>query len=259
MIQAVKYPHRKVALKYVIRYPSLALAFFDITHRKCMTRCLTRISGRKDLNPELFSPPKYFMDYLQNLGYGNPSDYWLLLYALIRYYQPEIVLETGVGPNGASSAFILCAMHENSKGHLYSIDLPPWMANISDPVRRKDVVEYSLADGQLHRDDGSNQIGRLIPDSFKTRWTLVLGDSVTKLPVLLSDIGKLGFFFHDSLHTREQMKFEFETAWPRIDKDGFLISHDVIWNDAFLDFCNSVGGSPTIFGTLGFLKKSEST
>jgi len=48
-----------------------------------------------------------------------------LLYALVRVFQPEVVVETGVGPGG-SSAFILNALERNGFGHLYSIDLPSY-------------------------------------------------------------------------------------------------------------------------------------
>ena len=45
------------------------------------------------------------------------------LYGICRRINPEIVVETGVSI-GTSSSFILQALEDNKKGHLYSIDLP---------------------------------------------------------------------------------------------------------------------------------------
>ena len=45
------------------------------------------------------------------------------LYALCRKLKPDVVVETGVA-SGVSSSYILCALHENEHGQLYSIDVP---------------------------------------------------------------------------------------------------------------------------------------
>ena len=46
----------------------------------------------------------------------------LLQYAVVRAFQPKIIVETGVA-NGVSSAYILLALHANGGGTLYSIGL----------------------------------------------------------------------------------------------------------------------------------------
>ena len=53
-------------------------------------------------------------------------------------------------------------------------------------------------------------------------------------------------FLHDSLHTYKNMLFEYNTSWPFIKKNGFLISDDVSENNAFLDFYSIVNGSPIL-------------
>jgi len=50
----------------------------------------------------------------------------------------------------------------------------------------------------------------------------------------------MDIFIHDSLHTYEHMKFEFEEAYPHLRANGFLISDDASWNSAFAEFVQSV-------------------
>ena len=83
----------------------------------------------------------------------------------------------------------------------------------------------------------------------------MLGDAKKKLPALLNEIGTLCIFFHDSLHTYEHMMFEYSTAWPHIKSTGLLLSHDVIWNEAFQKFSKQVNLRPIIYYSLGILKK----
>lgn len=47
-------------------------------------------------------------------------------------------------------------------------------------------------------------------------------------------------FFHDSDHSYENMFFEFLWAWNYLQAEA-IISDDIDGNDAFYDFCNSVG------------------
>jgi len=49
----------------------------------------------------------------------------------------------------------------------------------------------------------------------------------------------IDIFIHDSLHTPQTMKYEFEKAWPFVRAGGLLISDDVEGNSAFVDFVTS--------------------
>jgi len=40
------------------------------------------------------------------------------------------------------------------------------------------------------------------------------------------------------------MTIEYRTAWPYIQKGGFLLSDDVGWNTAFADFAKEIGCEP---------------
>ena len=112
-----------------------------------------------------------------------------------------------------------------------------------------------LKDGQKHWINEKYPAGDFVPEYLKDRWTLILGNAKEELPTLLKKINKISVFFHDSLHTYEHMMFEYETAWPHITKSGLLLSHDVVWNKAFLKFSKKVNSKPLIYYSLGMIKK----
>ena len=131
-----------------------------------------------------------------------------LCYALVRALRPRNVVETGVC-YGISSAHILAALKGNAQGHLYSIDLPPLGKN------------------------GDAYVGGAIPNELRERWTLQRGSSRKLLPRLAENLGEIGFFVHDSLHTYDNMQAEFATVWPLLPSRGVLIADDVQGNAAF--------------------------
>jgi len=135
--------------------------------------------------------------------------------------KPDVVVETGVA-YGQSSSYILQAMKENDNGILYSVDniFRPW--------------------------ESLEMIGNAIPQNLRKRWKLVVGSSVAKLEEILRSKKTIDVFLHDSLHTYKNMLFEYNTSWPFIKKDGFLISDDVPENNAFLDFYSMINGSPIL-------------
>jgi predicted O-methyltransferase YrrM len=159
-------------------------------------------------------------------GFPNPE----IFYILVRKIRPKIVVETGVS-FGITSSFILQAMEENGFGTLYSIDLPFQFAT-------------------------KEEVGMAVPKRLRHRWNLILGDSKIELPRLLKDVGSIDVFFHDSLHTYEHMMFEFKTAWPKIKKNGYLISDNIDQNNSFIDFCKAIECKPVILSAnLGIIVK----
>lgn len=249
--EILKYPHKRSSLNYFLLNPSLLFVISQKTSKFYFLETLENILDLNFISCLHSFLPGRFLDYLKEKefdadhGQGVP----LILYSIVRAYKPAIIVETGVA-RGISSAFILCAMNENRKGHLYSIDLPPYMAY--DKIDKEKF--HVLKDGQRHKIT-ENLVGDFVPEYLKDRWTLILGDAKTKLPELLKKINKIDIFFHDSLHTYEHMLFEYETAWPHITKNGLLISHDVLWNEAFLEFSKKVNLKPSIYYSLGVIKK----
>jgi predicted O-methyltransferase YrrM len=122
------------------------------------------------------------------------------LYHLVRALRPRLVVETGVC-YGASSAYILEALEANGKGRLYSIDL----GNTND--------------------EPPNDF--FVPSRLRSRWNLCLGDAKKLLPPLLTQLGEIDLFHHDSLHTYEHMMWEYETALGGLAPGGVISSHDV--------------------------------
>lgn len=183
---------------------------------------------------------KKFFEELNTLEYPStqkpyPTNYSLddqagmFLYVLCKIVKPDKVVETGVA-YGLSSVYILQALHENQKGKLYSIDyvFRPWQSK--------------------------EMIGKLIPEHLKNRWQLIFGTSSNNLKKLLTRLESTDIFIHDSLHTYANMKFEFETAWPFIRKGGFLLSDDVLSNNAFYHFSSSKNLKPIFLSQKGSSK-----
>lgn len=65
---------------------------------------------------------------------------------------------------------------------------------------------------------------------------MILADARKALPSLLSRLGQIDMFIHDSAHTYDQMQFEFKESYPHLRPEGLLLSDDVSFNSAFGDF-----------------------
>jgi len=153
---------------------------------------------------------------------GNRPTYFFgkFLYFIVRMAAPEVMVETGVA-HGVSSWTILNAMHRNGKGKLYSIDLP-----------NLDLQSYNPENLQ-------KTSGWVVPDLLRQRWELRLGSSVELLPTLMSELGAIDIFFHDSDHSYENMLFEFNAVFHGVKSGGLIISDDVHKNTSFSEFVHT--------------------
>lgn len=129
-------------------------------------------------------------------------------YLACRLLSPDIVVETGVA-YGVSSAFILKALEENGRGVLHSVDLPPL---------RKEADRFW---------------GIAVPRALRGRWNLHPGTSRRVLPELLEETMMVDLFVHDSLHTRRNMRREFDEVWPYLRSGAMILADDVERNRAF--------------------------
>ncbi len=161
-----------------------------------------------------------------------------LVYAICRLLYPRHVVETGVAA-GDSSRHILRALHENGKGRLVSVDQPGHDRTLSV----SGVKGYPRAGVS-----GPQVPGSLVPEPYRGRWDLVIGKTQDVLEDVLSDCGSIDIFLHDSEHTYECMMFEYRAAWEHLREGGLLLSDDVSWNPAFLDFASEIGRTPGIIG-----------
>jgi predicted O-methyltransferase YrrM len=152
------------------------------------------------------------------VGEGHDADANLahVVWCAIRHLNPKRVLETGVA-RGVTSVLALGALAQtdNEDGRLWSIDLPPMMSGWHE------------------------QSKVLVDESEWPDWTYIRGSSRRTMSSTCASMGSIDIFVHDSLHTPQTMRYEFEKAWPFMRSGSLLISDDVEGNSAFVDFVTS--------------------
>ena len=95
----------------------------------------------------------------------------------------------------------------------------------------------------------------MVPDNLRGRWELTIGSSSDCLEPLLNRLTRLDIFLHDSEYTYRNMMREFHLAWHRFQPGGLLLSHNIDYNNAFSDFCASVGAEGFVLDITGGLVK----
>jgi predicted O-methyltransferase YrrM len=143
------------------------------------------------------------------------------IWCLVRHLKPRNVVETGVA-HGVTSRFILEALERNGSGHLWSIDRPPM-----EPEWKK-------------------EIGIAVDGRFPQRWSYILGSSRRRLPGLLSRLGEIDLFVHDSLHSKRNVRFEMDRAWAILRPGGAIVVDDIDVNRGFHSFAQSFSGLHSI-------------
>jgi hypothetical protein len=156
-----------------------------------------------------------------NFGPWNDGDAGLVraVWSLTRHLRPERVVETGVA-HGLTSRFILQALANNGAGHLWSIDLPP--------------LDHELR----------QQVGMFVSEDLAKRWTYISGSSRRRMPGLLSEIGPIDLFVHDSLHSERNVRFELDGAWANLRPGGAAVIDDIDANGGFRSFNETFPGHP---------------
>ena len=137
---------------------------------------------------------------------------------LVRHLRPANVVETGVA-RGFTTRFILEALERNGTGHLWSIDLPPALKP------------------ELH-----GQVGAAVLDHLYPHWSYIRGSSAQRLPGLLSRLGQIDLFIHDSRHTERNVRFELDRAWNALRPGGALVVDDIDLNWGFRSFTQIISG-----------------
>ena len=140
-----------------------------------------------------------------------------IFYVLTRITRPSVVVETGVA-SGSMTSFLLAALHRNQHGTLYSFDLPS-VAGIHSMDWTADPSE----------------IGFMIPDAYKDRWSLTIEDATYALPRIFCG-RTIDYFFHDSEHSYAHMMFEYAFAAKHLSSTGVIVSDDITMSAAFWMF-----------------------
>ncbi len=162
---------------------------------------------------ESFKRANKIIEYVQDKIGGK--NYWQVsppelcwLYTGVRLMRAPLMAETGVGP-GSTSTAILDASAE-FRGRLFSFDL-----------------------GEKYgEEEKAMPVGFLVPEKFKERWSLVIGNTKDTLDGKMSYFGPFDIFFHDSQHTFEHVNWELETAIKNLRKKFLLVVDNYDWTDA---------------------------
>jgi hypothetical protein len=155
----------------------------------------------------------------QSFGSWNDGDAGFVraIWCLTRHLRPKNVVETGVA-HGVTSRFVLEALERNGRGRLWSIDLPP--------------IERFW----------QSQVGVAVGDRYADRWSYIKGSSRLFLPKLLSQLGEIDLFIHDSMHSEHNVRFELDRAWAYLKPGGSLVVDDVDASWGFRSFTQSFSG-----------------
>lgn len=155
----------------------------------------------------------------ESFGSWNDGDAGLVraIWCLTRHLQPTKIVETGVA-HGVTSRFILEALQKNDRGHLWSIDVPP--------------LERFLR----------SQVGVAVGGRYPDRWSYIKGPSRRRLPFLLSTLGQIDMFIHDSLHSERNVRFELDRALVALRPGGAIVVDDVDANWGFKSFTQTYSG-----------------
>jgi predicted O-methyltransferase YrrM len=168
-------------------------------------------------------------DILINRGAGVPSTQEFpqaaLLYLLVRSQRPRTVIETGVRP-GYTTAWILAALEANGEGSLHSLGPGPTAHRIQSV---RDVT-----------------VGQFVPPGLRSRWTLVLGNTLGNLRELLTAQRPVDLFLYDNGPDADRARFELHSAWTALSSRGILLAHHVDANPAWSDFCRAQGAAEQI-------------
>jgi hypothetical protein len=139
------------------------------------------------------------------------------IWCLTRHLRPRNVVETGV-LHGVTSRVILEALERNGVGHLWSIDLPPL-----EPVFQ-------------------DEIGIAVTERFRPRWSYIKGTSKQRLPGIISKLGQIDLFIHDSLHSEQNVRFEIDRAFAALRPGGAIVVDDIDSNWGFRTFTQTFSG-----------------
>jgi predicted O-methyltransferase YrrM len=145
-----------------------------------------------------------------------------LAWCLARHLRPERVVETGVA-RGLTTRMLLEALERNARGRLWSIDLPP-------------LLEHQLA----------RETAVAVPDRLYPRWTLLRGSSRRRLRRLVTELGQIDLFVHDSMHTTRNVQFELDQVWPVLATKGAAVIDDVERNAATGRFVEAHRDTPAV-------------
>jgi cephalosporin hydroxylase len=125
----------------------------------------------------------------------------LPIYSIVREMKPENCLSIGIRQCQAERA-ILCALKDNEKGLLVSLDIKDYSTRVSE--NSPELMPY---------------------------WKFILGDSLKKETIDLVSDRIYDFICIDGLHTAEAVESDYRNFAPLVRKGGIIVIHDVVNKD----------------------------
>jgi len=208
-----------LALRYLLHDREVTNFTYDIDNVAELEAFVCLALGRPPAEVKrLLAEPAADLELLDALTYSlrahphrNPRPLFgrrLGWYAVIRALKPGLVVETGVH-DGLGSSLLLRALERNAA---------------------------ECAPGRLIAFDVDPSSGWLVEPAWRGRYELVIGDVRRTLAATIAGL-RVGVFIHDSLHTYEHERFEFEVALQHVDERFALISDNAHATTALADLC----------------------
>lgn len=142
-------------------------------------------------------------------GRDASEELQFLLFALVLLLKPTCILEIGVA-RGSSSRALLSGLEICGRGHLISIDFPFLITNYA------------------------NEIGMLVSQRLRKKWTLHIGPSQLILPKILTTDTRFQLIIHDGAHSYHVQRNDLQQSLSTLDPDGVIVCDDLN-NDSFLE------------------------
>tara|TARA_R110002050_G_scaffold297339_2_gene458649 strand:- start:61441 stop:62229 length:789 start_codon:yes stop_codon:yes gene_type:complete len=175
---------------------------------------ITDLGAGSTINPSKTRPVK---DVAKNSS--KHSKYGRLFYRMVQFYQPQNCIELGTSL-GLSTLYFAKGMS-------------------TQPV---------------HTLEGCPNTLKIAEENFKsqnlTNIHTHIGDFKETLPIVLSEIKKVGIVFFDGNHQEEATLAYFETCLPYITEKTIFIFDDIHWSDGMTNAWNKIKGHPQTVVTL---------
>tara|TARA_B110000116_G_C16761545_1_gene548684 strand:+ start:117 stop:893 length:777 start_codon:yes stop_codon:yes gene_type:complete len=222
-IQAIKPKRFVVMLKklYLRFFDSKGLISYDENLKWLDSKCILFEEFANKLDSNLWTKSidvcnkirldskKRLKKIKYDLGGGG---FYPLLYFIVRYSKPQVVVETGVAA-GFSSYAILKAIEENKSGRLFSSDFPYF--RIPNPEK---------------------YIGIIVPKEIKNSWELFVEGDRVNLPLILKKVNTIDIFHYDSDKSYLGRKNSLKLLKKYVNDKTIIIMDDIQDNSFFHDY-----------------------
>ena len=118
------------------------------------------------------------------------------------------------------------------------------------PLILQSFKDFELSNSQLWSFDIDPKVFSLELE-LNSQFNKQIIDCPSSFLSAIEKIGTIDLFYHDSDHSYENQLLEYNGAWDALSYKGILISDDVNWSNAFLDFCKKVNRVPLLLSDSG--------